>query len=84
MNEISIPAFIEMLKAVPPPVSDSNSDSNKDYQNVFLRSCYDTSIQYIIGKLNDDSWFEDDYDNVREAEEATQIALSNLGQHDHE
>lgn len=55
MNEISIPVFIEMLKAVPPPVS----DSNKDYQNVFLRSCYDTSVQYIIDKLNDDSWFED-------------------------
>lgn len=55
MNEISIPAFIEMLKAIPPPVS----DSNKDYQNVFLRSCYDTSVQYIIDKLNDDSWFED-------------------------
>ena len=58
MNEISIPAFIEMLKAVPPPVSDS-SDSHKAYQNVFLRSCYDTSVQYIIDKLNDDSWFED-------------------------
>ena len=55
MNEISIPAFIEMLKAIPPPVS----DSHKDYQNVFLRSCYDTSVQYIIDKLNDDSWFED-------------------------
>jgi len=55
MNEISIPAFIEMLKAVPPPVS----DSHKAYQNEFVKSCYNTSVQYIIDKLNDDSWFED-------------------------
>lgn len=35
-------------------------------------------------KLKKEDWNDDDYDNWREAEEATQIALSNLAQQDHE
>jgi len=35
-------------------------------------------------KLKKEDWNDDDYDNWREAEEATQIALENLGQYDNE
>lgn len=41
---------------------------------------YVVNPKNIKNKQGDD----DDYDNDREAEEATQTALSNLGQYDHE
>lgn len=63
------------------------SDLEKEIKQIKEKEQEDIKWNKYIAnpkKLKKVDWNDDDYDNVREAEEATQIALSNLGQHDHE